>query len=135
MSDIVDDQDDLTIAYMVGFEKAKDAAATEITTLRAELAAAKERAEKAEVERDEHAGFCAEAIEQRTDAEVRALAAEAKAEGLAKALEETRDAITHEVNRLSIACTVWMPTGNETMSDFIDRALTAYRTDKENDDG
>jgi acyl-homoserine lactone acylase PvdQ len=54
--------------------------AAEIARLRAELA-------KVEGERNEHADFCAEAIEQRQAAEARALAAEAKVEEMGKALE------------------------------------------------
>jgi hypothetical protein len=46
MSDVLDDQDDLTIAYTLGFERAKAEAAAEITALRAALASAiKERDE------------------------------------------------------------------------------------------
>lgn len=48
-----------------------------------------------------------------------------EAELLREALKEIRASIFDPVNWLSIACTVWMAKGNETMVDFIDAALSA----------
>ncbi|KPH74070.1 hypothetical protein AE618_25975 [Bosea vaviloviae] len=54
----------------------------------------------------------------------------AKLDRMRQALVSVRDAVTHEVNTHSIACTVWMPAGNETMVDFIDQALSLAGEEK-----
>jgi hypothetical protein len=88
----------------------------ELERLRAELAAAKERAEKAEGK-----SWAQFANEQAA----RALAAEAKAEGLAKALEGAKNDLLDLAGDQHLAPAV----------ERIDRALAAYRTDKEQTDG
>jgi hypothetical protein len=95
-------------------------AITEITALRAELAAAKERARVADEAREAHAKCTAALIDA---AEASVAAAEAKAEGLAKALEGILR--VRPITKLAGRYVIEMET-------IATEALAAYRTDKEN---
>ena len=80
-----------------GGEVIESPEATLLDSLRAELAAAEERAATLERERD---SICDKAVEKTLALD----AAEAKAEGLAKALETEREAIAEYVDRNLMSC-------------------------------